>query len=454
MIQKERIQELNNKKIRNGDYVLYWMQSAQRSHYNHALEYAILKANELQKPLIVYFGLTPNFPDSNRRHYHFMLEGLKDVKASLDEKNIKLIILINSPDQGAINLSKNASMIIVDAGYLKIERMWRENAANNIKCPLIQVETNIVVPVKSTSSKEEFAARTIRSKINKILPKFMVSLKHNATQVSYNGPDFDSHDIENIDEVINILEIDDSVKEVNNFHGGTSKALENLEYFIKNKLDKYEDYKNDPNYDYLSNMSPYLHFGQISPLYIALQISKSNSPGKEAYLEELIIRRELSMNFIYYNPHYDSLDCLPDWAKKNLQEHASDKRKNIYSLQQLENAETGDPYWNASQKEMMIKGKMHGYMRMYWGKKIIEWTKTPEEAFNTAIYLNNKYEIDGRDANGYTGVAWCFGKHDRAWKEREIFGKVRYMNANGLKRKFDADTYVKNIEKLKFHMGR
>ncbi len=154
------------------------------------------------------------------------------------------------------------------------------------------------------------------------------------------------------------------------------------------------------------------------------------------------------MNFVFYNQNYDSFDGLPEWAKKTLKEHEKDRREYIYTLEELENAETHDPYWNAAQEEMRIKGKMHGYMRMYWGKKILEWSKTPEDAFKIALYLNNKYELDGRDPNGFTGVAWCFGKHDRPWKERQIFGKIRYMNAKGLKRKFDADGYAEKIKRL------
>jgi deoxyribodipyrimidine photo-lyase len=196
-------------------------------------------------------------------------------------------------------------------------------------------------------------------------------------------------------------------------------------------------------------MSPWLHFGQISPLVIALKVMKTQSPGKEAYLEELIIRRELAMNYTYYNPFYDSFEGLNDWAKKTLKEHEKDKRPYRYSIDELEQAQTHDPYWNAAQEEMRITGKMHGYMRMYWGKKILEWMKSPEEAFSTALYLNNKYELDGRDPNGFAGIAWCFGKHDRPWFERPIFGKIRYMNANGLKRKFNAEAYVDKIKKLK-----
>ena len=195
-------------------------------------------------------------------------------------------------------------------------------------------------------------------------------------------------------------------------------------------------------------MSPYLHFGQISPLFIALKASETKSPGTEAFLEELIVRRELSMNFVFYNEKYDSLEAIPEWAKKTLGSHKKDKRQYTNTLEELESAKTHDPYWNAAQKEMVVRGKMHGYMRMYWGKKIIEWSKTPEEAFLIALYLNNKYELDGRDPNGFTGVAWCFGKHDRPWGERPIFGNVRYMNDKGLKRKFDTDGYVKMMDKL------
>ncbi|WP_414468365.1 deoxyribodipyrimidine photo-lyase [Methanobacterium sp. ACI-7] len=448
MIQEERIQKLNDDSLKEGNYILYWMQSSQRAHYNHALEYSILKSNELNIPLLVYFGLTPKFPEANKRHYYFMLQGLNNTMESLKERNINFIILNKSPDECTIKLSKNASMVVVDRGYLKIERLWRENAAKKINCPLIQVESNVIIPVETASQKEEYSAATLRRKINKILNNYLVPLKHSKLENSYFKEDIISFDIKDIESTVKNLNIDESVREVENIKGGTDEALKKLHYFIENKLDNYQNFKNDPNYNYLSNMSPYLHFGQISPLYIALEILKSDSKSKEAYLEELIIRRELSMNFVYYNQNYDSLNCLPDWAQKTVLEHKKDKRKHIYSLKQLENAETGDPYWNASQKEMIITGKMHGYMRMYWGKKIIEWTENPEDAHIISLYLNNKYEIDGRDANGFTGVAWCFGKHDRAWKEREIFGKVRYMNENGLKRKFDADAYVKKIHSI------
>jgi deoxyribodipyrimidine photo-lyase len=448
MIQKERIKVLNRKGIQEGKYILYWMQASQRVEYNHALEFAILKANELRKPLIAFFGITDQFPEANERHYTFMVEGLREVKRSLEKRGIQMVILHKSPEIGVLQLAKKASLVVVDRGYLRIQRTWRDDASKKMDCPLIQVETDVVVPVEETSPKEEYAAATIRSKIKRKLDAFLVPLKEHEPIIDSLSLDFDSFDIEDVEKAISKLRIDRSVKRVDSFNGGTKEAKSHLEIFLESKLDRFPELRNDPTFDYLSHMSPYLHFGQISPLYIALKVSKTRSLGVEAFLEELIIRRELSMNFVFYNKKYDSLESIPDWAKKTLRTHQKDRRPYLYSPKELENAGTHDPYWNAAQKEMVIRGKMHGYMRMYWGKKILEWSKTPEEAFKIALYLNNKYELDGRDPNGFTGVAWCFGKHDRPWGERSVFGNVRYMNDKGLKRKFDTDKYVKMLDGL------
>jgi deoxyribodipyrimidine photo-lyase len=448
MIQKERIKALNKKEVKKGAYVLYWMQASQRTEYNHALEYAIMKANELRQPVIVFFGITNNFPEANERHYTFMLEGLREVRGSLEKRRIQMVILHQSPEMGAVQLAKKASLVIVDRGYLRIQRKWRNDVANQIDCPLIQVESEVIVPVEEASPKEEYAAATLRPKINKKRSHFLIPLKQSGPAVDSLSLDFDSFDIDDIGKAISKLRIDRSIKKVDSFHGGTKEAKNHLEIFLEGKLDRFQELRNDPTLDYLSHMSPYLHFGQISPLYIALKILKTGSPGVEAFLEELIIRRELSMNFVFYNEKYDSLEAIPDWAKKTLKTHQKDRRQSLYSLEELESASTQDPYWNAGQREMVVKGKMHGYMRMYWGKKILEWSKSPGEAFRNALYLNNKYELDGRDPNGFTGVAWCFGKHDRPWGDRPIFGNVRYMNDRGLKRKFDADQYVRMVSQI------
>jgi deoxyribodipyrimidine photo-lyase len=265
------------------------------------------------------------------------------------------------------------------------------------------------------------------------------------------GLRFRSVNLDDVKGIITRLKIDGSVTPVDSFRGGASQAEQHLEGFIATKLKDYAERRSDPSLNLGSHMSPYLHFGQISPLYIALKVRQArgqSKKAKDAYLEELVVRRELSMNFVQYNDTYDTFDALPQWAKDTLKAHQKDRREYVYNLEEWETARTHDPYWNAAQQEMVATGKMHNYMRMYWGKKILEWSKTPEEGYRIALYLNNKYELDGRDPNGFAGVAWCFGKHDRAWKERPVFGKVRYMNAAGLRRKFDIETYVRRVDSL------
>ena len=450
MIQKERIQALNVKETKRGRYVLYWMQASQRTEYNHALEYAVLKANELHQPLVVFFGITDHFPEGSQRHYTFMLEGLREVRLSLEKRGIQMVIQHTSPEQGVVQFAKGASFVVVDRGYLKIQRAWRDAAASGMDCPLVQVESDVIVPIEETSPKEEYTAATIRSKIHKKLDHFLCPLKEVDPVIESLSLDFDSFDIDDVEEAVSRLHIDRSVKKVSCYRGGSGEAKKHLRLFLRDKLDRFPELRNDPTVDFLSHMSPYLHFGQISPLSIALTVSQTQGLSKEAYLEELIVRRELSMNFVFYNGQYDSFEgAIPQWAQKTLKAHQKDKRPYLYALEELETAKTHDPYWNAAHNEMVFTGKMHGYMRMYWGKKILEWSKTPDEAFRAALYLNNKYELDGRDPSGFTGVAWCFGKHDRPWKEREIFGNVRYMNEGGLKRKFDADEYVRLMSRLK-----
>jgi deoxyribodipyrimidine photo-lyase len=424
------------------------MQASQRTEYNHALEYGIEKANELRQPIIVFFGITDQFPEGNERHYYFMLEGLREVKQSLQGKGIQMVIRHQSPELGVVQLGANASLAVVDRGYLKIQKYWRKYASERMNCPLIQVESDVIVPVEEASSKEEYAAATFRPKINKKLDHFLIPFKPIDPLVNSLSLHFHQFHIDDIGKAIAKLRIDRSVPKAKDYLGSPKEAKRRLQVFLESKLDNFPELRNNPTLDYLSHLSPYLHFGQISPLWIALQALRTKSPGIEAFLEELIVRRELSMNFVFYNERYDSMESIPEWAKKTLMAHQKNKRPSLYSLEELEAAKTHDPYWNAAQQEMMAKGKMHGYMRMYWGKKIIEWSQTPEEAFQKALYLNNKYELDGRDPNGFAGVAWCFGKHDRPWGERSVFGQVRYMNDKGLKRKFDAEAYVKKISQL------
>jgi len=380
--------------------------------------------------------------------YVMALEGLREVQSSLEDRGIKMVVRRTSPELGVVELAREACLIVVDGGYLRIEKLWRSSAAERVDCALFQVESDVVVPVEEASPKEDYSAATFRPKISRKLDLYLLPLKEASPQLSSLRLDLDSFDVQDVEKAISRLDIDASVKPVREFRGGAQEAKRRLSEFLNSRLDRFAECRNDPTQECLSHMSPYLHFGQISPLYIAMQVLATDSPGKDAYLEELIVRRELSINFIHYNDRYDSMEALPDWCRTTLREHRTDPRDYLYTLDDFEEARTHDPYWNAAQKQMVYTGKMHGYMRMYWGKKILEWTETPEEAFQIALYLNNKYELDGRDPNGFTGVAWCFGKHDRAWGERRVFGKVRYMNDKGLRRKFDADGYVRNVEAL------
>jgi deoxyribodipyrimidine photo-lyase len=448
LIQHERVKPLNHEAATTGEYVLYWMQASVRTEYNHALEYAIHEANDLGQPVVVYFGLTDEFPEANARHYHFLLEGMREVEAALRERGMKLVTLKESPVEGVVRMAQRASLVVVDRGYLPIQKEWRKCVADRSGCPLIQVESDVVVPVEEASPKEEYSAATIRPKIHRKLDDYLRPLAETDPRTDSLVLEFESLQLDDVSRVISTLAVDQTVERVAGLTGGTGQAKRLLQEFIENKLDRYDDLRNDPTEEYLSCMSPYLHFGQISPLYVALEIAGGGSPGQDAYLEELIVRRELSMNFVHYNPHFGEVEGLPDWCRKTLNEHRSDPREHLYTVEEFEVGATHDPYWNAAQQEMVVRGKMHGYMRMYWGKKILEWTESPEEAQRIALYLNNKYELDGRDPNGFAGVAWCLGKHDRPWAERPVFGKVRYMNANGLRRKFDADGYVRKVASL------
>jgi deoxyribodipyrimidine photo-lyase len=447
-IQKTRIQIQNKQPILKGNYVLYWMQQSQRVDQNHALEVAISEGNRLRLPVLVFFGLTPDFPGANARHYTFMLEGLLEVKKELHQRGIKLLIQSISPDRGAIKLSRNAALLVTDRGYLRIQKQWRQKVAENIPCLMIQVESDVIVPVETASDKADYSAATLRRKLRPLLQQYLQPLVPLTVNKSSLDLNIAGMDIPDIPAVLKELKIPASARPVSWLKGGARAAGKWLADFIKHKLAWYPENKNDPTSDCVSNLSPYLHFGQISPLEIALKVQDSDSPGRDSFMEELVIRRELSMNFVHYHPSYDGFGCLPDWAQKTLNQHARDKRHHQYKLNHLENAITHDPYWNAAQKQMVLSGKMHGYLRMYWGKKVIEWSASPEKAQKILIYLNDKYSLDGRDANGYAGIAWCLGKHDRPWKERPIFGLVRYMNDRGLERKFNMKEYLKKIDQL------
>ncbi len=435
------------------------MQASVRSRYNHALEYAVHLANHRNQPLHVVFGLSQGYPGAQLRHYHFLVEGLCAVERNLKKRGIPFSVWLG--DTGAIGVAAShmASTLVTDRAYLRLHRRWRRDVAEEASCPVVQVESNVVVPVEHASGKDEYTAATLRPKINRLVPQYLQpistqSYRGGADETFSLAPQFVSVDLSTLSDTYRLadyVEVDRSVDPVAEFVGGEDEADERLSEFLSRRLRYFDQERNVPDRDATSGLSPYLHFGHISPVEIALRahdyaekhFDVEERDGLSTLLEELIVRRELAVNFTEYNPEYDRYAGLPDWARRSLGEHSGDPRPVTYTARQLECAETDDPYWNACQREMCLRGKMHGYMRMYWGKKILEWMDEPEEAFLLAVALNDKYELDGRDSNGYAGVAWCFGKHDRPWAERPVFGKIRYMNANGLKRKFKRiDQYV------------
>ncbi|MGI8457706.1 MAG: deoxyribodipyrimidine photo-lyase [Propionibacteriaceae bacterium] len=453
-IQAERVKRLNDDPETDGIYVLYWMQQSQRAELNHALEYAIHRANELELPLLVAFGLMDDYPEANLRHYSFLVQGLADVAAALEKRGIVFVVQRGAPDTVALRLAADAALVVCDRGYLRHQRQWRDHLAAEAGRQVVQVETDVVVPVELVSQKKESAARTLRPRLSPHLDRFLVDLRPTKLRTT-TRPDVDGEDLTDVDALLGRLKLDRDVAPVPLFTGGTTAGTKVLRAFLKKNFTTYATNRNQPQTDDVSHMSKYLHFGQLSPVWIALQVREhGSSENVDAYLEELIIRRELPMNYVFYEPAYDRYSALPDFAKNTLAEHRSDEREHTYTRSQLEKAATHDPYWNAAMKEMIFTGYMHNYMRMYWGKKIIEWSKTPETAYRTTLYLNKKYFLDGRDPNSYANVAWVFGQHDRGWTERPVFGKVRWMSASGLERKADPDAYVEKVAKLIAEVSR
>jgi deoxyribodipyrimidine photo-lyase len=378
-----------------------------------------------------------------------MLEGLADTQALLARRRIRMVVKRGTPPEVALAVAGEAALVVCDVGYTRHQRQWREIVARRARCPVAAVEGDIVVPVAVTSSKAEYAARTIRPKLQRHLATYMQPCpryrpKHSSLTLSV-----EEIALDDLDRLLDTLNIDQGVAPVTRFFkGGPTEAKGRLRRFIAHRLARYAAHRNQPQTDDVSGLSPYLHFGQISPVFIALKIRDAafgTHADRDAYLEELIVRRELAINYIHYTPAYDRYEALPAWARKTLAEHSKDQRPQVYSRRTLETAGTHDPYWNAAMQEMLATGFMHNHMRMYWGKKILEWSPTPEAAFEIALQLNNNYFLDGRDANSFAGVAWVFGLHDRAWFERAIFGKVRYMAASGLERKCDIEAYVEKV---------
>ena len=442
-----RVSVLSDARPNNdGKYVLYWMEHSQRAENNDAFEHSIGWANTLKLPVLVLFTVDPDYPDGNARHFTFMLQGLRETIETVKNRGAHFSLRKGKPAKAAAEMARDAAVVITDRGYLRHLNEWRREVADACKCRFEMIECDVVVPVEVASNKRESAARTIRPKLHRTIGDFLElpasrNIKHKAKGLG--SPD--DLDLNDVAQFVEGLQCDASVGPVKGFTGGLAAARQTLKTFTTRHLRHYGDGRADITTRNVSHLSPYLHLGMISPLevYDAVKTAGGNSESVDVFVEEFVIRRELAVNYCHYNQQYDSWDSIPAWAKETLKGHESDERSAIYTLEQLEQSKTDDPYWNAAMREMRITGYLHNHMRMYWGKRIITYTTTAQDAFEKTIYLNNKYFLDGRDANSYASISWLYGIHDRGWPRQPIFGKVRTMAPSGLKRKFDIDAYVK-----------
>jgi deoxyribodipyrimidine photo-lyase len=448
---RSRVTQLNQNPINSkGRYVLYWMQMYKRASHNYALNFAIQMANERGLPLVVYEGLKYYYPWANDRIHTFILEGVAEKQVEFAERGIRYFVHLERNKRDLKNtvarLAREAALIVTDDFPCFIIPRHNERISE-LHLPVFAVDANGMVPL-SLLPKEEYAAYTIRPKINRLLPDLprriiTPSIDHPKPNLEIDCPETEVTNY-NIAELVASCDIDHSVKPSYLYHGGTANGRKRLKHFVKNILPNYDDTRNEPSVDCSSRLSPYLHFGFLSIQEIVQAVEKAAAPkaAKDAFLEESIVRRELSFNLTRHNPDYDSLNALPPWAQQTMREHRDDERPDLIDSEKIEVAETYDELWNAAQRELVETGLLHNYVRMLWGKKVIEWQQSYEMAFALLVHLNNKYALDGRDPNSYAGILWCFGKHDRPWPEREIFGKMRYMSSKSMGKKFKAKKYI------------
>ncbi len=447
MVDKERIQAFNNHNYSSSGQgpVLYWMNREQRIKDNWGLLFAQELAKKNHSGVIILFTLCKELKTLNKKQLHFLLKGLE---ATIKEANLfhfPFLLLKEEPIHAIPSLIKKnkCSSIVTDFNPLKNKQQQQHTLLKHIDVPFFIVDSHNIVPCLHASEKEEFAAYTLRPKIHKHLPRFLRDIPLPTYQQGDYFPDIDTLITEDIANEAGIENWDTLPYQM---PAGPESAIKLFESFLDKKLSYYASTKNDPNLNGESGLSPYLHFGHISSQRIAFETRQRypDNENRQAFLEQLIIRKELADNYCYYNTSYDQLQGFRRWAQETLQKHSRDEREFLYTRDEFEIAQTHDDLWNAAQKQMIHQGKMHNYLRMYWSKKILEWSASPSEALATSIFLNNKYELDGQDPNGYTGCAWSIGGiHDRGWAERSIFGKIRYMNYAGCQRKFDVKKFIK-----------
>jgi deoxyribodipyrimidine photo-lyase len=448
-VMKERVRLLNDAPIRkSGRYVMYWCRWNRRVESNHALLHAADMANQMNLPLVVFERVTSNYPTACDRFHTFLLEGAPQFGSALKALGIGYVLQVPRTKSGSgierRTMFDGAALVVTDDCL---------RATPPLDVQIQAVDASCIVPA-SLIPQRCYAAYSIRPKIQKLLPRFLNSVPlpkmRKACKEAFDGL-FTKVNGRNIADVVASCEIDHAVPPSTAYRGGRAAAEQVLDRFLRDRLHRYAREKNEPAAHATSGLSPYLHYGHVSSLEVAMAVRDYAAAHKlmaQEFLEELIVRRELAFNFARYTPKLDTLDALPGWARKTIRDHRRDRRDPVYTRAQFEAAATHDDLWDATQKEMLLRGKIHGYYRMYWGKKILEWSNSAQDALATMLYIHDRYALDGDDPNTYTNILWCFGLHDRPWPDRPIFGTIRSMVRSGMERKTDTGAYIREIEDL------
>jgi deoxyribodipyrimidine photo-lyase len=452
-----------------GRFVLYWMRMAKRARDNLALDEAIRRANALDLPVVVYEGLSHRYPGASRRTHRFVLEAARDTARGLRSRGIRYLFHLrrgpDDPDDALLRTAREAALVVVDEvpTYIwpRLDRVLLEGTAGT-RTPVLAVDDGCVVPMAELEGRE-YAARTIRPKLHRLLPAYLHPVRAARPRIDGEGLPLPAEGIQDLlrseerpertlQELLDACHVDQEIRGSPRFRGGRRAGLGKLGAFVAHRLARYADESRDPGSGVESDLSPYLHFGCLSAREVALAVLNARGipgPSVDAFLEQLVVRRELAYNFCRYTvpEEHTELSALPEWARHTLADHADDPRPRLYARSALEAAETHDEVWNAAQRELLHTGTIHGYVRMLWGKQLIRWTPDHESALRLMVDLHHRYALDGRNPNTYANVLWCFGLHDRAFGESEVLGKTRPMTSRNTRRKFDLEPYFRRVDR-------
>ncbi len=461
------------------DYVLYWMQSARRLQYNYGLEWAVACANKLNKPLLIYEGLNMDYPWACDRFHIFIMQGMKENLKVAEEKGINFFSFVErgkNEGKGLLyKLAEKACMVVSDEYPVFIIRRHNERVGEKLNVPYVTIDSNGIIPLGITD-KDPYSAYLFRKVMQKHFKEAYTNPPKKDPLADLENTEaielprdlknqYPSADdlFDDIPGAVSKMDIDHEVGAID-LDGTRQAALGKLGHFIQYGLFDYDEKRNDPDEKKTSGLSPWLHFGKISEYEIVKAVLSHQPEGWDldqltpnggkntgffngddniqSFLDEVITWREVGFHFAHHRDDFDQFDSLPDWALKTMEKHKDDPREHVYTLEELEQSRTHDEIWNAAQTQLREEGIIHNYLRMLWGKKVIEWTPDHRTALDYLIELNNKYAIDGRDPNSYSGIFWCFGRFDRAWQEREIFGKLRYMTSESTRKKVKLKNYL------------